>query len=223
VYRGTDDHISLSHDTGVRVTLRPGRTNCLLSSHSQSQKLLYDWCFTSNQFFLVTSPLRLGTRIVIFQLNTCGYNPYVTSSLTRIWVSRLQFMLPLASAVILRSESCETHDPIHCLRFEARFPYLYSPGTGWSGYNPRPWVPFSSPPTTRRQRWRYSTRPPHGILCLLFFVLHTEHLIRHGPQRKHRVQQFFYCCMCILYRGNLFTEPLPSNDKEGYTDSKMIS
>jgi hypothetical protein len=29
-------------------------------------------------------------------------------------------------------------------------PYLYSPGTGWLGYTSRHWVPFSSPPTTRR-------------------------------------------------------------------------
>jgi hypothetical protein len=28
-------------------------------------------------------------------------------------------------------------------------PYLYPPGTGWPGYTPRQWAPFSSPPTTR--------------------------------------------------------------------------
>jgi hypothetical protein len=44
----------------------------------------------------------------------------------------------------------------NCLRFEtpptwrARSPYLYHPGTGWPSYTPRYWVPFSSPPTTRR-------------------------------------------------------------------------
>jgi hypothetical protein len=31
-----------------------------------------------------------------------------------------------------------------------RSPYLYPPRTGWFMYNPRHWVPFSSPPTTRR-------------------------------------------------------------------------
>jgi hypothetical protein len=35
-------------------------------------------------------------------------------------------------------------------------------------------------------------------------------LIRHGPHRKRRVHSF-YCCMCIRCRGNIFTEPLPSN------------
>jgi hypothetical protein len=45
---------------------------------------------------------------------------------------------------------------LYCLRFgtlptrRARSPYLYPPGTGWPSYNPRHWVPFSSPYTTRR-------------------------------------------------------------------------
>jgi hypothetical protein len=33
--------------------------------------------FTANQFVLATSPLRPTTRIFIFQLNICGYSPYV--------------------------------------------------------------------------------------------------------------------------------------------------
>jgi hypothetical protein len=47
-----------------------------------------------------------------FQLNTCGHSSYVTSSLTRGWVCRLQLWLALASAFILRSESSGTHDHI---------------------------------------------------------------------------------------------------------------
>jgi hypothetical protein len=39
-------------------------------------------------------------------------------------------------------------------------------------------------------------------------------LIRHGPHRKRRVQQFFYCCVPVRCRGNNFNEPLPSNDIE---------
>jgi hypothetical protein len=38
-------------------------------------------------------------------------------------------------------------------------------------------------------------------------------LIRHGPHGKRRVQQFFYCCVCIRYRGKFSTESLPSNDR----------
>jgi hypothetical protein len=34
--------------------------------------------------------------------------------------------------------------------WRSRSPYLYPPGTGWPGFTPRHWVPFSSPPTTRR-------------------------------------------------------------------------
>jgi hypothetical protein len=82
-------------------------------------------------------------------MNTCGCGPYVTSSLTRGRVCRLQLLLVLASAIILRSEFRGTHD--HILLSQIRVsPYLYPPGTGWPGYTPRHWVPFSSPRTTRR-------------------------------------------------------------------------
>jgi hypothetical protein len=52
------------------------------------------------------------------QLNTCGQSPYITSSLTREWVCRLQLLLALARSFILRSESRRTQDHIFCLRFE---------------------------------------------------------------------------------------------------------
>jgi hypothetical protein len=64
----------------------------------------------ANQFVLATRTLRLATSKFIFQLNICGYRPYVTSSLTRGWVCHLKLLLVLASAVILRSESRGTHD-----------------------------------------------------------------------------------------------------------------
>jgi hypothetical protein len=43
-------------------------------------------------------------------------------------------------------------------------------------------------------------------------------LILHGPHWKRRVQQFFYCCVCIRYLGNVSTEPLPSNDRGIFTE-----
>jgi hypothetical protein len=43
-------------------------------------------------------------------MNICGYCLCVTSSLSRGWVCRLHLLLVLARAVILRSESCGTHD-----------------------------------------------------------------------------------------------------------------
>jgi hypothetical protein len=80
-----------------------------LISESESR---YDWRFTPKQIVLATTPLRLTTSKFIFQLNTCGYSPYVSSSLTRGWVCRLQLLLGLASALIFRSESRGTHDHI---------------------------------------------------------------------------------------------------------------
>jgi hypothetical protein len=68
----------------------------------------------------------------------------------------LQLLLVLASAVILRSEFRGTHDRILLSQirdtptWRPRFPYLYTPGREWSSYTPSHWVPFSSPPTTRR-------------------------------------------------------------------------
>jgi hypothetical protein len=89
---------------------------------------LYDWQFTANQFILATSPLRLTTSNFIFQLDTCGYSFYVTSSLTRGWICRLQLLLVLASAIILRSESRGTH--VHIRDFpnlEGQVPVFISP------------------------------------------------------------------------------------------------
>jgi hypothetical protein len=35
----------------------------------------------------------------------------------------------------------------------------------------------------------------------------------HGPHRKHRFQQFLYCCMHIRCRGNVFIEPCPCSGR----------
>jgi hypothetical protein len=43
-------------------------------------------------------------------------------------------------------------------------------------------------------------------------------LIRHGPHWKRRVQQFFCCRVCIRYRSNVSTQPLPSNDRVIFTE-----
>jgi hypothetical protein len=75
---------------------------------------------------------------------------------TRRRISRLQLLLVLASAVLLTSESCGTHDNIllplirDSPNWRARFPDLYPPGTGWPSYIAGHRVSFPSPPTTRR-------------------------------------------------------------------------
>jgi hypothetical protein len=75
-------------------------------------RVFYDGRVTAQQFVLATDPSRPTTSNFIFHLNTCGYSRYVTCSLMRGWVCRLQLLLVLASAVILRSESRGTHDHI---------------------------------------------------------------------------------------------------------------
>jgi hypothetical protein len=75
----------------IRVTLR-------LAIYHQSVHLGAKPIETHDQYF--------------FQLSTCGYSPYVTFSLTRGWICRLQLLLVLARAAILRSESRGTHDRI---------------------------------------------------------------------------------------------------------------
>jgi hypothetical protein len=82
-------------------------------------EFLYDWRFTAYQFVLAKTHLRSMTRIFIYKLSTWSYSSHVTSSLTRGWVRRLQFLLGLVSAVILRSQSHGTCDYICCLRFES--------------------------------------------------------------------------------------------------------
>jgi hypothetical protein len=78
------------------------------------------------------------SRTAIFsQLNTCGYSPYVTSSLTRGLICRLQLLLILVGVVILGSESCGTHGHILLSQiwdyptWRESSPYLIPPGTGW--------------------------------------------------------------------------------------------
>jgi hypothetical protein len=78
---------------------------------SQSQSQSY---FTTGGLLPISSSWRQAPSDSrpLFQLNIFGYSPYVTSSLTRGWVCRLQLLLVRASADILRSESHRTHDHI---------------------------------------------------------------------------------------------------------------
>jgi hypothetical protein len=115
--RGSHIFQTIGSQMAVKLSAsRFGRT--LPPERERGSKLLYNGRFTSNQFVLATSPLRPTTSNFIFQLNTCGYSPYVTSSLTRGWICHLQLLLVLASAVLLRSQSRGTHD--HILLFQIR-------------------------------------------------------------------------------------------------------
>jgi hypothetical protein len=48
-------------------------------------------------------------------------------------------------------------------------------------------------------------------------------LIRHRTHWKRHVQNFFYCCVCIRYRGNVSTEPLPINDRGIFPQNFLFS
>jgi hypothetical protein len=160
---------SESHGTYEHILLSDGSVSLQTKLIAESEsELLYDWRFTANQFVLATSRLRL-TAINFFQRKLCGHNSYVTSCLTRGWVCRLQLMLVLASAVILWSGFRATNDHIlpsqirDSLTSWDRFPYLYPPGTGWSSYSSRHWIPFSSLPTSLRLRPMVSRPVSLGI------------------------------------------------------------
>jgi hypothetical protein len=88
----------------------------------------------------------------------------------------------------------------YCLRFEtpptwkAKSPYLYPPGTGWPSYTSRPWVPFSSPFTTRRAT--VGVFEPASKLVTLVIKPWV------APNRKHRFLKIPLllqkCCMEII-------------------------
>jgi hypothetical protein len=132
------------------------------SSHSRLETLLErerEIYFTTDGLPPICSSWRQASwdlRPEFFKLNTCCHRLYVTFSLMRGWVRRLQLLLALASAFILRSEYRRTHDDILLSQIqdspnlEPRSPYLYPPGTGWPSCTPRHWVPFPSPFTTHR-------------------------------------------------------------------------
>jgi hypothetical protein len=73
---------------------------------------------------LGAKPLETNDQQFLFQLNTCAHSPYVTSSLTRGWICRLQLLLVLASAVIFGSDSRSTrgHILLSRLKFESYCP-----------------------------------------------------------------------------------------------------
>jgi hypothetical protein len=190
---------------------------CLLLIWTQSSELLYAWRHTANQFVLATSPLRPTTRILIFQLNTCGYSPYVTSSLTRGWVCSLQLLLGLASEVLLRCESHGTHEHILLSQIrdfpnmEGQVPVFISPRNRMVQLYPQALGSLFSPPTTRRATVEVfdpaSTRDsdlnsilfssyiayPYPRKCLLITSIHGNvfhnELVSKNPSPRKRVYQ----------------------------------
>jgi hypothetical protein len=207
-------------------------------TRSESE-LLYDWRFTANQFVLAPSPLRL-TAWIFSQLHTCGHSPYITSSLTRGWVCHLQLLLALASAFILGSESRGTHD--HILLSQIRnFPFVASydsqgygggirsrlhtgtslsqshfttgglPPISSSAHSQMNWI--NSLITSRRTEYK---SPCHTVILLLFclFVATETCLQNRCPAMDYSAS--------IHCRGNVLTEPLPSNGNIRHSMLKRV-
>jgi hypothetical protein len=130
--------------------------------------LNYDWLHSQSQSQSYVTTDRQSASLSRCQAPICGLWPdfYYCQrveallmwalSRTRERTCRLQLLLALASAVFLGSDSRGTRDHIYSLRFESSptwrngSSYLYPPGTRWSNYTPRHWVPFLSPPKTGR-------------------------------------------------------------------------
>jgi hypothetical protein len=129
----------------------------LILAEKSTAESLYDRQFTTNQFVLAprsSSPRPLTN--IFFQLNTCGYSLYVTSSLTKGYMS-----FTITAGPCQRSHSWiqvprdswpyfTVSDSRLPPTWRARSPYLYPPDTGWPSYTPKHWAPSSSPPTTPR-------------------------------------------------------------------------
>jgi hypothetical protein len=103
--------------------------------------------------------VRLGDKLqpnFIFQLNTCGYSPYVISLWREDGSVVYDCCWPTPPQSFSGPSPAGLMTTFYCLRFEipttwrARSPYLYLPRTGWPSYTHRNWVFFPSPPTTRR-------------------------------------------------------------------------
>jgi hypothetical protein len=113
--RGTHDHILLSQ---IRDSPNlEGQVPVFISPRNKVAQLYPQALGQTHVSVRVTlrlaiGPLILTTSNFIFQVNTFGYSPYAISSLTRGWISRLQLLLVLAIAVILRPESSGTRDHI---------------------------------------------------------------------------------------------------------------
>jgi hypothetical protein len=115
-------------------------------------------------------------------------------SLTRGQICRLQLLLALASAVILGSESCGTHDHILLSQiWDVHFRHLLQPAGLW---------------------WRFLNWPPHGRLSSSLTGSLPLITSPHRPCRHHCFSLLLHCCILVCWGDHVIaTEPLPRNSR----------
>jgi hypothetical protein len=153
------------------------------------------------------------TSSFIFQVNLCGYSPHVTYFLTKGCVCRLQLLLVLARAVILRYESCGTQD--HFLlsqirdshNLEGLVPVFLSLRNKVTRLHPQILGSFRRLLRLAGLWWRYSTPPPYRIL-IPAGMASSLYSLEADPQETpfpSLSQQFLYCYRDVptlpLYRN----------------------
>jgi hypothetical protein len=145
---------------------------------------------------LLSSKVKVTLRLMVSQSvlmsSPDSYGPVCGAPLlTRGLVCHSKFLLVLASAVILGSESFGTLDPIYSLRFEtlptwlARYPYLYPQEQGDPVISPGTGFPLRRLLRLAGSRWRYSTPPPYGLLTEVSNQIQSHEDFRGFTQRLH--------------------------------------
>jgi hypothetical protein len=125
----------------------------VLLLHLAKVKVMLDRWSVGQSVLVSSTHLGLTTRFLLLS-DSCGF---VDLGRSLWWENRSVvysccWSLPAQSFLGLSPAGLVTI--FYCLRFETpstwRATSPYPPGTGWPSYTPRHWVPFSSPPTTRR-------------------------------------------------------------------------
>jgi hypothetical protein len=151
----------------------------------------------------------MTSNLFLFQLNTCFRSPYVTSSLTRGWVCRLQLLFFLFSALILGSESLGTDDHILCSQIrdspnlEDQVPVFTPTRNRVAQFYPLD-IGFSFGRILRLAglRRRYSNPPTHGakqfrvrLVITLRLAAYRESVRLGAKHLEIHDQHFFFNCI----------------------------
>jgi hypothetical protein len=155
--------VAMSHQPPTLLTAVSGLSTTY-STRTERVRVTLGLAVYRQSVLLGDKPLETHDQYFFFQPNACGHSPYVTSSLTRGWVCLLQFVLALAIAVILMSESYGTHDHIllsqirDSCNLEGQVPvFIYPPEQGGPVIPPGTGFPFIRLVRLAELLWKYST------------------------------------------------------------------